>query len=57
MLGMAEGGKRRRQQRMRWLDNITDSMDMSEQIPGYTGGQRSLAAAWSPQSCEESDTI
>ena len=24
-----EGGRRRRQQRMRWLDDITDSMDMS----------------------------
>ena len=28
MLGMIEGG-RRGQQRMRWLDSITDSMDMS----------------------------
>ena len=29
MLGMIEGGKRRGQQRMKWLDHITDSMDMS----------------------------
>ena len=28
MLGKIEGRKRRRQQRMRWLDGITDSMDM-----------------------------
>ena len=28
MLGKIEGGRRRGQQRMRWLDGITDSMDM-----------------------------
>ena len=28
MLGKMEGGRRRGQQRMRWLDGITDSMDM-----------------------------
>ena len=29
MLGRIEGGRRRGQQRMRWLGGITDSMDMS----------------------------
>ena len=29
MLGKSEGGRRRGQQMMRWLDSITDSMDMS----------------------------
>ena len=29
MLGKIEGGKRRGRQRMRWLESITDSMDLS----------------------------
>ena len=29
MLGKIEGGRRRGRQRMRWLDDITDTMDMS----------------------------
>ena len=29
MLGKIEGGRKRGQQRIRWLDGITDSMDMS----------------------------
>ena len=29
VLGKIEGGRRRGQQRMRWLDSITDSMDMN----------------------------
>ena len=34
MLGKTEGKMRRRQQGMRWLDGITDSMGMSEQTLG-----------------------
>ena len=29
MLGKVEGGRKRGRQRMRWLDGITDAMDMS----------------------------
>ena len=29
MLGKIEGGRRRGQQRMKWLDGVTDSMDIS----------------------------
>ena len=43
MLGKIEGMKRRGRQRMRWLDGITDSMDMFEQAPGAGDGQGSLA--------------
>ena len=33
MLGMIEGRQRRGQQKMRWLDSTTDSMDMSLSKP------------------------
>ena len=32
MLGKIEGGRRRGRQRMRWLDGITDSTDMSREL-------------------------
>ena len=56
VLGKPEGRRRRGRLRMRWLDNITDSIHMNfEQTPGDSEGQRSLACC-SLWSRKESDT-
>ena len=57
MLGKIEGRRSRGQQRMRRLDEITDSMDMSlsKQTLGDNEGQGSLACC-SPWGPKESDT-
>ena len=55
MLGKIEGNRRRRQQSMRWLESITNSVDMNlKQTLGDSGGQRSLACC-SSWGCKESD--
>ena len=51
VLGKIEGGRRRRRQRMRWLDGLTDSM---EPTPGDSEGQGSLVCH-SPWGHKESD--
>ena len=56
MLGKIEGRRRKRGQRMRWLDCITDSVDMSlSKLQELVDGQGSLAFC-SPWGCKESDT-
>jgi len=55
MLAKIEGRRRRGQERMRWLDGITDLMDIEfEQVPGVGNGQGSLACC-SPWDYKESD--
>ena len=52
MLGKTEGRRRRGQQRMRWLEGITDSVDMNLERDGE--GQGSLMCC-TPWGREESD--
>ena len=54
MLGKIEGRRKREHQRMRWLDGITNLMDMSEKSPGICEGQGILACCI-PWGCKESD--
>ena len=55
MLGNTEGKRRRGQQRMTWLDHMSDSMDMNLSKLQEIEEDRSLACC-SPWGCKELDT-
>ena len=56
MLEKTEGRRRKGRQRMRWLDGITDSMDMSLSKPWEMVKNREAWSVCSPQGRKELDT-
>ena len=59
MLGKIEGRRRRGRQRMRWLDGITDSMDMSLSKLRVCDGQGGLAccSTWDHKTLDTAEQL
>ena len=60
MLGKIEGRRRRGQQRMRWLDGLTDSMDMSlSKLREIMKDRESLACcdSWVPKELDTTERL
>ena len=59
MLGRFGGWRRRGQQRMRWLDGITDPMDMNLRTPGVGDGQGGLACcdSWGHKELDKTERL
>ena len=50
MLGKIEGRRRRGQQRMRWLDGITDSMELAMDREAWRAAVHGVTKNWTPMS-------
>ena len=60
MLGKIEGRRRRGRQRMRWLDGITNSMDLSlDKLRGVGDGQGGLAccSSWGHKELDTTERL
>ena len=57
MLGKIEGRRRRGQQRMRWMDGITDSMDMSLSKVGEGQGSLACCGPWGRKELDTTERL
>ena len=59
ILGKIEGRRKRGRQRMRWLDGITDSMDVFEDVLGVGNAQGSLecCSSWGFKKSDTADQL